>query len=158
MAGLAAATMLCSEIFVRCFTTSNINTNTNNTNTNTNTNDTSGTIFNPIKFKSLKVTFASIMILRVLFQSLLLKYYAISTTLLLEAALCNVALVALGLLLLLLTHKRARAHIGTRLRNRLASLGLEPDLVLHWPDRSTVQPQSPPVALALVQLNGDVSR
>ena len=41
----------------------------------------------------------------------------------------NHALVALGLLLLLITNERARAHNATRVRNRLAGMGLEPNLV-----------------------------
>jgi hypothetical protein len=93
------------------------------------------------------------MILRGLIDPYLLKHYNIYIRQVITGS-----LVALCLLLLLGTNQRARAHVAGRVRNRLAGLGLEPHLALPWPGRSRVQPQGPEVAVALVELEDNVSR
>ena len=113
MTGLTAASMLCSEIIVRSWSLCN-NAQTSS----------SGPVTNHFKFKSLNITFAVVMILRVLANTYLNQYYAPYI-----AMACMGALQALGLLMLLATNKQAKAHIGARLRNRLAGTWLEPNMV-----------------------------
>jgi uncharacterized MnhB-related membrane protein len=111
MGGLVAAAMICSEIIVRCLRTTN--------------SSSSGAVTNHLKFKSLNITFAFMIILRASYVIFLDQNYDAD----MEMAF-NGALMAVSLVLLLATNTQARAHLGTRLRNRLASMGLEPNHVV----------------------------
>jgi hypothetical protein len=135
--GTTTVTSLCSEIFVRCLAPCTINTNHASNLTITNM---INSIFN--------CTFASFMILRGLIHSYLHKYYGVEVR-----QVTTGALVTMCLLILLVTNLRARAHLAGRLRNQLTSMGLEPAWGQH-----EASMRLEPVAVALVELEGNVSR
>jgi hypothetical protein len=145
--GLTVTASICSEIFVRCGSLFSCITNTNHYSDLTTT-----IVFNCI----FNCTFASIMVLRILINSYLKKYYS-------QYARRTVtgALVTFCLLLLLATNQRAKAFLAGRLRNLVASMGLEPAWGRHRASMGREAEQGrnrvQPVAVAMVELGGNVA-